>query len=486
MSEPTGAQTGDKQTTNRNASWSVFNQVATYASSLIFTAILARIVAPYDFGIFAMAMTVSAFFLIFADGGMVWSLIQRKTISDGEVVNLRWLNGGLGLTMSLLALLVAPFVASFYGYQEITWVLALLGVNFFISGISTPSIMWLKRQQRFKAIALIDISATLVAGGLSVLSALNGAGVWALVIQQVAKFGIQALLVTIVAKCPAGWFQRQVDIKNLTLFGSSLIAFGAVNYFARNLDNVLIGAVINAESLAYYTRAYFLMTLPSMLTTGALSGLLISILSQLQDQPEKLQQHYSHTLRFIYIVCAPIAMYFLLFPQDPIALLYGEQWDAVVPLLQILSLACLTQPIHNTMGWLFTASGKANNMLRWGIGASILLSISFAVGVQWGVEGVAIAYSLIMGIGLTIGAVWYAHRSANIQFGRSMAQLAAPFAITLITIAVVFGISQWLRFEPNNVWLAILYHGTLLMVIYLSLLGLVYRRRLKHVLQVSA
>lgn len=475
-----------QQTTNKNASWSVFNQVASYAASLIFTAVLARIVAPEDFGIFAMAMTVSAFFVIFADGGMVWSIIQRQNISTAEIANLRWLNGGLGLFMMVLAIAVAPLVAAFYGYHEITWVLAILGVNFFITGISTPSIMWLKRQQRFKAIALIDIFATIAAGAISVFSAFQGAGVWALVIQAVTKFLIQGVLVTFVAKCPVGWFSRQVDMKNLTLFGSSLIAFGAVNYFARNLDNVLIGAYIDAESLAFYTRAYFLMTLPSMLTTGALSGLLVSILSRLQEHPEKLQKQYAHTLRFLFIVCAPIAIYFLLFPQDPIALLYGEQWTGVVPLLQVMSLACLTQPIHNTMGWLFTAAGKAGNMFRWGIVASTTLSISFAVGVQYGALGVAIAYSIIMGIGLTIGAVWIAHHSAKIKFIETCNYLVLPILVTVLTIIFSYSLSQWFAFSTDNLLLNILYHGSLIVGIYIVLLAAIYRRQLRQILQVAA
>ncbi|WP_164084777.1 lipopolysaccharide biosynthesis protein [Alteromonas flava] len=474
-----------RSNTNKNASWSVFHQVATYASSLIFTAILARIIAPHDFGIFAMAMTVSAFFLIFADGGMVWSLIQREKISQAEVVNLRWLNGGLGAFMTLAAVLIAPFVAAFYGYPEITWVLAILGLNFFISGVSTPSIMWMKREQRFKALALIDISATLVAGALAVTSAIYGAGVWALVLQAVAKFLLQALAVSALAKCPSGWFQRQVDMRNLTLFGGSLIAFGAVNYFARNLDNVLIGAVINAESLAYYSRAYFLMTLPSMLTTGALSGLMISILSRMQHDTALLQRQYAHTLRFLFIICAPVAMYFVLFPQDPIALLYGEQWDAVVPLLQILSLACLTQPIHNTMGWIFTASGTANKMLKWGIFASLLLSLSFAVGVQYGVAGVAWAYTSVMGIGLTIGAVAYAHRSANLAFASTLRYLFKPFIAVTLTLVLVTFVTTNLALPPMELWLAIIVHGSLLVGIYCGLLVALYRRQLRQILQVS-
>lgn len=475
----------ERTTTNNNASWSVFNQVGTYACSLIFTAILARIVAPQDFGIFAMAMTVSAFFIIFADGGMVWSLIQRNTITESEVVNLRWLNGGLGALMSLLAVLISPIVAAFYGYAEITWVLSILGVNFLISGISTPSIMWLKRQQRFKVIATIDIGATVISGILAVTSALNGAGVWALVVQPVTKLLVQGGCATLVAHCPSGWFQRQVDMRKLTLFGGALIAFGAVNYFARNLDNVLIGSVINAESLAYYTRAYFLMTLPSMLTTGALSGLLVAVLSQLQHDPQQLQNQYTHTLRFIFIVTAPVAIYFLLFPSDPIQLLYGDQWNNVVPLLQVLSLACLTQPIHNTMGWLFTASGKANNMLKWGIGASIGLSLGFAFGVQWGAYGVAVAYTLVMGVGLTIGAVWYAHRSAKIRFIVTLKALFAPALVIIATILGVRAIEHLLSLVIDNLWLKIAYHGGLIVCLYSLLLFGIYGKRLKHVLQVA-
>ena len=228
------------------------------------------------------------------------------------------------------------------------------------------------------------------------------------------------------------------------------------------------------------------MTLPSMLTTGALSGLLVAVLSRLQTQPKQLQKQYAHTLRFLFIICAPVAIYFLLFPHDPIALLYGEQWVDVAPLLQVLSIACLTQPIHNTMGWLFTASGQAGHMLRWGVGASITLSVSFAVGVQYGVIGVAVAYSVIMGVGLTIGAVWVAHRSANISFFATCKPMLLPILIAAITVLLSHFISRRLAFNLDYLWVTILYHGSLIVGIYVALLACFYRGRLLHILLVAA
>lgn len=475
----------NQSSTNNNASWSVISQVSNYATSLIFTAVLARLVLPAEFGIFTLAMTVSAFFLIFADGGMVWSLIQKQDITKREVANLRWLNGTLGLAMSVLCIILAPIVASFYGYVEITMVLSVVGLNFFITGLSTPAIMWLKRELRFKKLALIDISTTILSGGLAVGTALQGAGYWALVVQVVSKALIQAILVLFYAKCPRGWYDKQIDISKLVVFGSTLIGFGAVNYFSRNLDNVLLGVYTTTEELAYYSRAYFLMSLPSLITTGALSGLMIAILSKLQDNPDQFQAQYNQVLRLLFIVCAPAAMYFLLYPHEPILLLYGKNWLGAAPLIQALSLACLTQPIHNTMGWLFTAVGNGKMMLYWGIFAAMVLSLSFFVGVQWGALGIAISYSLMMGVFLTIGALYFAHRSAHISLLQSFKKLGLPLLCIVLTIVSMTLLEDMLLFPDLPLIFQIVIHGVCLVVLYLICLVTCYRGQVKSLLKVS-
>ncbi|MCV2886693.1 lipopolysaccharide biosynthesis protein [Aestuariibacter sp. AA17] len=479
------SESSPSRTINVNASWSVINKVATYAISLLFTAILSRMIAPSEFGIFAMAMTVSAFFLIFSDGGMVWSLIQKKDIKAEEVSNLRWLNGGLGLLMWAGVALVAPLMANLYSQPDVATLLFVLGINFFLVGISTPATMWMKRNMAFRDIAMIEIMSNVCGGVIAVWSAWQGAGFWALAIQTLIKSFVNMSLVCLYAKCPLLRYDSTIDMRKMALFGSALVGYGIVNYMARNFDNVLLGVMTSTEELAFYSRAYFLMMLPSMITTGALTGLMVSLLSGLQDKRNEYHKQYIQCLRFIFIVTAPIAIYFCLFPLDPILLLYGEQWISVAPLLQILSIACLTQPLHNTMGWLFTSCGAGGKMLRWGVFASICLTLSFLIGIRWGVEGIAVSYTLVMGLSLTVGALWAAHKAANITVITTLRSLLKPLVVVVTTVTVVYLIERLAPLQLSSLFTTIVYHGMLIVTCYFSLLLIAYRGEVKRILRIS-
>ena len=376
---------------NSNIGWSLLSQFSNYGLSLIITIFLARIILPYDFGIVDQAQTITAFFIIFADGGIVWSIVREKFIKNEEVINLFWINTFIGIVLFLACYISASAVATFYNQNEVENVLKWLGLIFVLTGLSTPFQMWLRREMEFKKLTLIQLISTLFGGTIALYLAYNDYGYWTLVILALSKAVIFLIFLILFSKMPIGFYKFNFKIKHLINFGLGLIGFGIVNYFARNLDNVLIGKYLGAEELAFYTKAYFLMFLPSMLTTGALAGLMVSVLSKVQDEPKKFQLIYSKILRMIFLVSFPITGYFLVFPEDPIFLFYGSSWKESVILLSLLSIATITQPLYNTMGWLYTAVGKSKEMFKWGIVSSVILSISFILGIYWKAEGIALS-----------------------------------------------------------------------------------------------
>lgn len=426
---------------NRGVLWSIGPQFVNYSLSLVFTAILARLVLPEHYGLFNMVSTVTAFFMIFADGGLVWSIIQKKEISDTAVSNLFWMNATLGCLMAFLCLLIAPVLANFYGYDELTNLTAIMSINFILTGLTVPGTAWLKRQLKLREIAIINIIALLVAGASGIYAAFAGLGYWSLAVQVLTN-GCMTLIGTFaVAKMPLQFYCSKTSTIDMVKFSGGLLGFGAVNFFSRNLDNILIAKTVGAEELAFYAKAYFIMTLPSMLTTGALTGLMVSVLAKHQNNTDLFHLYYKRALRLIVLFCFPIAGYFLVFPEDIILLLYGSNWTNTVPLLQILSIASLTQPLYNTMGWLFTAKGNSKPMFYWGIISATILSAGFFIGVQWGTIGVAWSYSLVMGIILSFSALAFAHNIADISLIKTIVFLIPVTIISILSLTLTWWFS---------------------------------------------
>ncbi len=459
---------------NNNIVWSLLSQFSNFGLSLIFTIFLARIISPGEYGIIDQAGTVTAFFILFADGGIVWAIVQRKRILDREVSNLFWVNMCIGALFSIICWVIAPHVGDFYSSPMVTEIFPVLGLIFILTGINTPYKMWMKRELAFKKLTIIGLIAGLLTGSVALYAALNGLGVWALVLQALMRPFVEMLLLMSFVKMPLYLYSFQTSIRSLLKFGSGLIGFGLINYLARNLDNVLIGKYLGAEELAFYAKAYFLMFVPTVLITGALSGLIVSELSKVQDDLELFQKLYANVLRMIVTVTLPLTGYYLLFPEDLIMLLYGTQWQGSVVLLQLLGLAAITQPLYNTMGWIYTAIGKSKEMFYWGIISSVLLSVSFIIGVQWGAKGVALAYSAVMGLCLLPVGLFLPHKLAGIKLLRSVQPLMLVGVAGIIALLSAKLLSSQLLFESTlgNIVLRV----SCLMVVYLGVLLVIYKK----------
>ncbi|WP_257282673.1 lipopolysaccharide biosynthesis protein [Endozoicomonas sp. SESOKO1] len=464
----------DDKKINQGLLWSIGPQFFTYTLSLVFTAVLSRLVLPAEYGLFNLVSTVTAFFMVFADGGIVWSIVSKKEIKDQEVINLYWINVLIGGLMSVTCILIAPFVVAFYGYEELKQLLPVMGLNFLITGFTVPGTMWLKRGLLLKKLAIINLLSLIIGGVVGILAAKNGFGYWSLAIQALTKSTLTMLAIHTVSGMPMGWFSRKTHVGTMLRFSGGLLGFGAVNYFSRNLDNVVIGKFAGVEELAFYAKAYFLMTLPSMLTTAGLSGMMVALLARYQDDKVKFQGYYKNALRLVTLLCCPIAGYFFTFPEDVILLFYGEQWLMAAPLLQVLAIACLTQPMHNTMGWLFTASGQSRKMFHWGCFAAIFLSAGFLVGAQWGAIGVAISYTVVMGLCLTLGALKVAHSAAGIKLWPSIKYLLLVLVSSIFALLITFFIDKILN-QELQLLSRIFIRSTLLVIAYAAMLLFFYR-----------
>lgn len=418
----------------KGAVWSVLQIGGRQLISIGSTAILARLVTPDDYGLLGMVTTLTALLLVFSDMGLSWATVQRKELSQAQVSNLFWLNAVAGLLLWGLCILLAPWVASFYARDELQAVTVALGATFVLGGLAAQPFALMTRRMQFKQIAKIEIAALAAAAMAGVAFALMGWGYWALVSQALVGQGVRLLLALFSAELALQRPRGGVGTTSLVRFGGLLAINGLLIYFARNLDNVLIGKVWGTDALGYYNRAYFLMLLPSMLATGVLTGLMVPTLSSFQNDPARFGSAYRRAVRLVAFFGCPIAVGLALTAPEAVRLVYGEKWGAVVPMLMWLSIAGVTQPIYNTTGWLFTAAGKARLYLALTAFNAAALTVTFFATVPHGPVAVATGYGLVMGLVLLWPAMHLAHKAAGLQLAETVRTLA-PVAVALLLMA---------------------------------------------------
>ena len=415
------------QLARTGAKWSVSLLVVRQVIGLGSTAVICRILDADDFGLLAMVQTLTAFLLLVSDMGMSWANVNKDDLKQNEVHVLFWSGAFFGGLAWAVCALAAPAVAWFYGRAELMPICFVLGSSLLLSGLTIQPLALLKRQMRQKAFSTVQTIAAAAAAVIAVVLAVAGAGYWALVAQPLAL----ALVLLILSLQQSGYrpavpqFSR--GVLPLLTFGGYVGICNIVTYFQLNLDNILIGRCCGAEELGYYSRAYFLRTLPAMYAAMVLTDVMVPALTALRADRERFGAAYRKAIRLTTFVGCPLGAFLGVTAPETVRLIYGPAWGPVAPLLMWLALPAAVLPLYTSMGWLFLATGKAREMFLQTLVITPVVSLAFFAAVRWGAEGVAIAGAALFTIPLPLLSLYLGHRVANIGFTPTMKSVLPMF-----------------------------------------------------------
>lgn len=422
------------------AFWSAAQIIGRNILSIGTTAVLARLLSPDDYGLMAMVATLTALLLAFSDMGLSWATIQQKNLSTAHVSNLFWINAVLGLLLWAGCVAVSPAVAAFYARPELRAVTAVMGASFLLGGLAVQPFALMRRRMDFRRVALIEMAAVVASATSAIAAAMAGLGYWALVIQALVGQGLRLVLCLPRSGLRLQAPKRGTGTRGLASFGGLLALNGVLIYAARNLDSVFIGKIWGSEPLGYYSRAYFLMLLPSTLATGVLANLMVPALSALQSDHERFGDAYRRAVRLVAFVGCPMAAGLALTADEAVRLVYGPHWAPVAPMLVWLSIAGVTQPIYNTTGWLFTAKARAGLYFGLTVVNAAALLLAFWWSVQWGALGVARAYGITMGLLLVWPALAIAHHAGELSLLSTFRSVTPVGVCSALMVAVVISV----------------------------------------------
>ncbi|MCJ7523871.1 MAG: lipopolysaccharide biosynthesis protein [Candidatus Aminicenantes bacterium] len=398
--------------------------------------ILVRILSPTDYGVMAMAMIVLNFVQMFKDAGLSMATVQRENISHDQISTLFWLNVVISALIAFLVLLGAPLLSVFFKRPELTNVLAAISISILVSGLAIQHEALLRRHLRFNALAFIQIVSLVVNLIISVVLALLGFRYWALIggaiFQSVAGTSMTFYF------CPwlPGKMKRGAGVRDMLKFGGHLTGFNFVNYFARNADNLLIGRFIGAEALGFYSRAYQLLMMPITLIRAPLDQVAMPALSSLRSKPKHYAKYYQRLLEVSILVMMPVTLLCALEAEFLVRLLLGPQWVGTVAVFRIFALAGLIQAISSTRGLVLISSGYSVRYFYWGLFNSILMVISFVVGLSFGIEGVAAAYTIANCI-ILIPSLFYCFRGTPVTVALFLRTFYPPLLAAIPAAAAI-------------------------------------------------
>lgn len=374
--------------------WSAVSQWGRLGLNLLTTIILARLLAPGDFGLLAMCVVFTGLFASVSDLGLGSALVQAEAPGPEDFDTVFWLSAGTGILSCLAVTALAPLVASFYGVGDLTAILRWLGAGLAASSLAVVPQALLTRAMNFQRIAAVEITASLFGGGIGIAAALLGAGAFSLVMQSLGTAACATVGYWIAAPWKPGGGFAGFGQGRMIRFGTHLIGFNAVNYVARNVDYLLIGKYLGPEQLGYYSLAYRLMLFPLQNISAVVGKVLLPAFSAIQRDDRRLRDAFLRLTRYVALLSFPLMLGVLVTAHELIGVVFGARWDPAAPVVQILALVGLLQSIGTNTGTLFMAKGRTDILFRWGICATAVLICGIVWGLAHGILGVATGYAL--------------------------------------------------------------------------------------------
>jgi PST family polysaccharide transporter len=438
----------------RGAVATIVGQAGRLVIQVAGVAVLARLLLPADFGLFGKTIALTGFVTAIQTGGLSLATIQRAQITHEQISILFWLNAALGVVAGGIIAALSPAMAWFYNDPRVLWLgFAFAGV-IVIGGLTVQHEALMKREMRFTAIAVINVITVIAGFAAAILSALGGAGYWALAVQPYASSLTMLLLLLAFCRWLPGLPRRRTGVRPMIKIGASQTGFNLLNFANRNLDSVLIGRFVSDAALGFYTQAYRLLLLPIQQINRPVSAIVIPALSRLQDQPEHHARFYYRAIGTIAFISMPIVCFLLVDAQRVIALVLGSKWLPVVPIFQALGIAAFVGTFNVAWVWIYCSLGRTDRQLKWSLLIETPVTlISFILGLPWGAFGVAVSFSAAQLL-LTLPSLMYCVQGTAIRTRTLLLTLLRPAAAAVIAGAVLWTVQSSVSYWPAK-WIAL-------------------------------
>ncbi|WP_352660187.1 lipopolysaccharide biosynthesis protein [Mesorhizobium sp. M0621] len=383
-----------RKSVGRGAVVTAMAQSVRVATQILSVIVLSRLLSPQDFGVVAMCAPVLAFIALFQDFGLTQATIQKSGIRHEEVNYLFWINVAVSAILACVLAGAAPLVAAFYGEPRVAGLVAAFGLQIMAYGLGAQHLALLTRRMQFGRLAVIDVASAIAGLAVSIAWTFIDRSYWALFAGTLTGAVLPTLCYWASSRWRPGLPRKVAGISELINFGAGITGFNFANFFARNLDNVLIGKYWGEAQLGLYDRAYKLLLFPLSQITNPLSKVMVPALSRLKDEPDRYRSAYLRVMPLILLVALPGVAFATAMSDVLIPFVLGEQWRASASIFLALGFAGLLQPLNNPAGWLFVSQGRSGDFMRWGIVTAVTSVLAFMLGLPYGALGVAIAYAI--------------------------------------------------------------------------------------------
>ena len=408
----------------------VVAQIASQVISLGVLAALYRLVEPSDFGLLGMAFPLLALARMLASLGLNVATVQRATLSEGQVSSLFWVNLAAGFLAAMVTAAGGPLLAWAYGSQALVWLCLGLSGTLVAASFGAQHQALLERRLRVGPVAVCRLIGQTAGGVMGIAAALQGWGVWSLVVQQYGELLVldACLWLAVPWRPRLPW--RGDSVNDLLRFGGYFAGSNLMFFLALNLDKVLLAFALGAHpagraALGMYTQAFHLMFRPVYLVINPIASVMLPGLSRARGNASDYRRMVVSFYRLIGVILLPGGVGLWLVARDVMPALGGPEWTDAGVLLEAFAPAILVQGFISLAGSVFASAGQAGRLFRGSVIVAMVLGQGYLAGywLMWQVGGgpldvawgVAASYSVVSVLVVCIPYLAYCFHSVGVS-----------------------------------------------------------------------
>ncbi|HEX8472992.1 MAG TPA: lipopolysaccharide biosynthesis protein [Pyrinomonadaceae bacterium] len=360
------------------------------------TVILARLLAPAQFGEVGFALLVIAYLETIGDFGISSALIYERERPE-QAANIAFVVSlATGVLWFAVAYACAPLVARFFDDAAVVPILRTISFVFIINALGNTHDALLRRKLEFKKRLAPDLAMAVLKGACSILLAVWGWGAWSLVWGQLIGATASTIALWIVVPWRPRWQFSREAMRRMLGYGGQVVSVNVIAAIVHDIDYVIVGR-LGSVALGFYTLAYRTPELFITMIIWVVGKVAFPIYSRLQDDRPALRQAFLVTLRYLSLLTVPAGVGLAVLGGLFVSTFYGEQWQPTIATLQALSIAGCLRSLGSHAGDVYKATGRPDILVKLGVLRAAVLIPALIWGARYGIFGVAVAQIIVTG-----------------------------------------------------------------------------------------
>jgi O-antigen/teichoic acid export membrane protein len=427
--------------------WKLLERGGTQGIQFIVQIILARLLAPEQFGTIAIVMVFIHVAQVFVQSGFSTALIQKKDADEEDFSSIFYISLGIAGILYIIIFVAAPTISVFFRDPILVPILRVLALILFTGALNSIQNAYIARNLMFKKLFKSSVGAIAISGILGIIAAYLGLGVWALVIQQlVNQIAISVIMWITVKWRPKIVFSIQ-KVRELFSFGWKLLASSLLNVFYLEIRTLFIGRLYSSSALGFYNRGEQFPKLIVNNINGSIQSVMLPTLSAQQDNKKRAKEMMRRAIVTSSFLIFPMMIGMAVVAEPLVKIVLTEKWLPAVPFLQIFSISYALIPIHTANLQAINAMGRSDIFLKLEMIKKAFGLVILGISIPFGVYAIAIG-QVVSGVIATIVNAYPNKQLLKYSYKEQLMDIMPSFFTALVMGGVVYtfnylSISEW-------------------------------------------